>query len=159
MYLPKCAIAAGVAGTLAIACGSPATVDLEAEAQAVRERSRQWAAAVAAKDMNAIMDVYAPDAVQMVTNAPSAAGHAAIRSWFESWLMEPGVSNAFSGEKVEVASSGDMAYERGTYRFTMDTAQGPVEDVGKYLTLWKKVDGRWVAAIDIANSDLPAPRS
>jgi uncharacterized protein (TIGR02246 family) len=155
----KCAVIVTVAAAVATACVAPPKVDLEAEAKAVRERSRQWEAAVDAKDLDAIMGFYTADAVEMPANGAAAVGHDAIRSWFESWLMEPGVSDTFSGEMVEVAASGDMAYERGTYRFAMDTPRGRIEDVGKYLTLWKKIDGQWLVAVDIANSDLPAPGS
>ena len=38
---------------------------------------------------------------------------------------------------------------------TQDSPRGATEDVGKYLTVWKKVDGKWQVAVDAANSDRP----
>ena len=61
----------------------------------------------------------------------------------------------FETADVQVAASGDMAVERGTYRFTQDSPRGVTEDVGKYVTVWKKVDGTWQVAMDAANSDRP----
>lgn len=31
--------------------------------------------------------------------------------------------------------------------------------MGKYVTVWKKIDDTWYAAVDIANSDLPLPET
>ena len=32
----------------------------------------------------------------------------------------------------------------------------PLTDTGKYVVVWRKIDGKWKAAADIFNSDLPA---
>jgi ketosteroid isomerase-like protein len=103
------------------------------------------------------MAFYADDAVQMPAHGPMLEGRDAIRAWILSWLAEPGVSNAFAAETVEVAACGDMAYERGTYRSSRETPEGSTHDVGTYLTVWKKIEGMWYATVDIANSDLPLP--
>ncbi len=132
-------------------------VDTRAEANAIRELDRRWQAAVAARDIEATLSFYAPDAVEMPANTPTIVGQEAIRKWFESWLLDPNVSNTFSPEVIEVAASGDLAYDRGTYQFAMDTPEGRVEDVGKYVLIWKKIDGEWKAIADISNSDKPLP--
>lgn len=140
-----------------IGCTRTPRVDTRAEADAIRELDRQWQAALDAKDVEACLSFYAPDAVEMPANASAIVGREAIREWFESWLPDPNVSNSFAPEVIEVAASGDLAYERGTYHFVMDTPEGRVEDTGKYLMIWKKIDREWKAIADIGNSDLPLP--
>ncbi|HTA95878.1 MAG TPA: DUF4440 domain-containing protein, partial [Verrucomicrobiae bacterium] len=57
--------------------------------------------------------------------------------------------------KVEVARSGDLAYDTGAYSFTRNDASGkPVTATGKYLVVWKKqADGKWKVIQDIDNRD------
>ncbi|PYP70107.1 MAG: ketosteroid isomerase, partial [Gemmatimonadetes bacterium] len=59
--------------------------------------------------------------------------------------------------KVLVSSAGDVAHMTGSYRFGMDGPKGQrIEDVGKYVMTWTKVNGEWKATLDIFNSDKPA---
>jgi uncharacterized protein (TIGR02246 family) len=144
-------------GVVASGCAkpAPAPVDLAAEERAIREAGKAWLAAEVAKDVPKIASFYAEDAIEMPSNTPLMEGRAAIEQWYQAWLTPAGVAMTFETEEVVVAASGDIAYERGTYRFTQDSPRGATEDVGKYLTIWKKVDGTWQVAIDAANSDRP----
>ena len=58
---------------------------------------------------------------------------------------------------TSVAQSGDLAYETGVNRMMFTTPQGDVLDVGKYLAVWKKVDGVWYVAALSFTSDARAP--
>lgn len=138
-------------------CAPVPPVDTAAEAKAIHELSRRWNEAVIAKDIEAATSYFAIDGMLMPQNAEVLVGREAIRQWFEGWATDPNISNSFKGDVVEVASSGDIAYERGTYRFAMETAEGPIEDEGKYVVIWKKVEGEWKAILDISNSSLPLP--
>ncbi len=45
----------------------------------------------------------------------------------------------------------------GTYRVNVPLNDGTKkEDHGKYLTVWKRVDAKWLIAADAWSSDLPA---
>ncbi len=136
-------------------CASVPRVDTEAEAQAIRELSRQWLAVFTAKDIDATMTYYAPGAIQMPANSPSLVGKESIRDWYELWLPNPAVTSTFEPEIIEVAASGDLAYDRGVYHFSMETPEGTIEDHGKYLIIWKKIDGQWKTLLDISNSNEP----
>jgi len=140
---------------LLIGCANPPQVDLSAEADAIRELDRQWQAAVEAKDVEGVLSFYAPNAVKMDPNAPALVGKEHFREAFEVWLPLPEVSNAFEPDVIEVSASGDMAWDRGTYQFRMETPEGVVEDVGKYLMVWEKIDGEWKVVAECGNSDLP----
>ena len=73
-------------------------------------------------------------------------------------LTNPGAAISWKATKVEVATSGDLAYVSGTYEERMTDASGKtVNDRGKYLEVWEKqADGTWKVVADIWNSDLPA---
>ena len=141
--------------TLSLGCWRATQVDLQAEAATIHALSRQWQAAVNARDLDACLEFYAPGAVEMQPNSPAIMGLPAIRAWFETGLLQPGITNSFAPDTIEVAASGDLAYDRGTYRFAMETPSGRVEDVGKYLMIWRKIDGEWKVEVDISNSDQP----
>jgi uncharacterized protein (TIGR02246 family) len=145
-----------VAATVGVTgCRCESGVDLQAEAETIRALDRQWQAAVDAKDVTAAAAVFAPDGIVMPANGPMIVGREGIEMWFSEWLVSPEVSNSFAPDVIEVAASGDLAHDRGSYRFVMDTPEGRIEDVGKYVVVWKKIDGEWLAALDISNSDLP----
>ena len=60
---------------------------------------------------------------------------------------------------THVAASGNVAYEAGTYQYTI-AAPGaqPVMDRGKYVVGFRKdSDGKWRMAHDAFNSDMPCP--
>ncbi len=61
-----------------------------------------------------------------------------------------GFSSTRSG--TEMAAGGGLAFEHGVNRFQVQTADGPVEVLGKYLAVWRKqADGWKVAALAITN--------
>jgi len=140
---------------ITIAHAQTAEVDTRAEAEKISELSDAWQKAVATRNIDACTTFYAPDAVEMLANAPIVEGSEAIYEWFADWIFDTTVTNTFQSDVIEVASSGDLAYERGTWHFVMDTEEGPIEDYGKYVVVWKKIDGDWKVIIDISNSDLP----
>jgi len=126
-------------------------------ANAVRQASRHWLTAEIAKDIPTIVSFYADDAVEMPSNTPAIRGRNAIRDWYQQWLTPAGVSMVFATTGVAVAQSCDLAVEQGTYKFTQSSPRGSTVDAGKYVTVWKKVGGKWLVAIDTATSDQPCP--
>ena len=138
--------------------GIGSAMNAQADEQAIREADRQWVAAVAARDLDRTVGVDAPNALFMAPNAPQAAGTAAIRSAWAGLFQLPNLSLSFAPTSIRVSRDGTMAYDVGTYSFGFDGPQGRVNDRGKYLVVWEKVNGQWKVAADMFNSDLPAGR-
>jgi uncharacterized protein (TIGR02246 family) len=140
-----------------IGCTRTPAVDTRAEADALRNIEVQWLAATKTRDIDKIVSLYAPDAVAMDANVPICVGHEAIRKLFESWLADTLVSKTLSDtvDAVEVSVSGDLAYTRGTSRYSRNTSKGLVDEMDKWVTIYKKIDGKWRAIVDIGNSDKP----
>jgi uncharacterized protein (TIGR02246 family) len=79
-------------------------------AQAIRELSRQWVAAVATKDPAAVVKFYTDDGVLLPQGAALAEGHDAIAKVWRGYFDLRDFSLTFSPTKINVSSSGDMAY-------------------------------------------------
>lgn len=139
------------------ACAAPAdqadqapAVDVAAEAAAVEAVSMQWMAAAQARDLAAVTALFADDAVLFDQNEGSIEGLAAIRADIEgSWAQNPDFALSWSTTSVQVASSGDMAWERGAWTYDPDGAGEATEMTGEYVTIYEKVDGAWKVASDI----------
>jgi ketosteroid isomerase-like protein len=132
------------------------TVDLKAEADAIRSLEDQWTAAILAKDIDKISGYYAPDAVSMPDNRPISIGRDSIRKELVSVLSDTTtIAETYSAviETIEVSASGNLAYVRGSERFSKKTPNGPVENVRKWIDIWKKTEGEWKCIVSIANSD------
>ncbi|HEY1804298.1 MAG TPA: DUF4440 domain-containing protein [Terracidiphilus sp.] len=128
----------------------------EAELRALDE---QWSATAGRNHLDGTVAFYADDAVLLPPNAPIATDKKSIR---ESWagLLGPNTSVSWKWTKVEVAESGELGYIYGTYKLSIGASggSGPVNDVGKFLEVWKKQpSGNWKCIVDTYNSDLPVP--
>ncbi|MFN2398628.1 MAG: DUF4440 domain-containing protein [Gemmatimonadaceae bacterium] len=145
-------VALGLSG-----CATAPRVDPQTEEQAIRDLGRQWQQAAASKDVAAIMRMYAPDAVFAPPNMALAKDSDAIRAAWAGLFEYPNLSLTFGPTRIEVAQSGDLAYETGTYRLAFDGPQGRVEDEGNYAVAWKKVGGQWKAVSDVVTSSKPLP--
>ena len=127
--------------------------ELEAE---VRARSEAVVAAEMAGDYETAVTFFAPDAIIQVANAPQIQGRDALLELYEAIL---GTTLEFEGTTTDIvpAASGDLAYEYGINRMVFETPDGPVEDMGKYLLIWRKIDGEWFVAAIAVSSDVPPP--
>ena len=133
-----------------------ASVDAVAEEQAIRGQVARWHDLIKAKDAAAIAQLYTEDGAFMPPNAAIAKGREAIEQNWAGLIGTPGFDLAITPAQIIVSSSGDMALDRGTYRLVVAPDGEEMVDDGKYVVVWRKVDGEWKAAADIINSDLPA---
>ena len=132
-------------------------VDTAAIKASIDSLNKVFTAAVAARDTDAVTNCYADDARLMPANEPRSDGHQAIRASWARFLSMPGLSLNIATSDVMVASAGDMAVDVGSYTMQMQGPKGPIEDVGKYVTVFKKTDGQWKIVVDTFNSDKPLP--
>ncbi len=138
---------------LVAACATTPRVDRASEEQRIRELSQRQMAAAQAKDAAAMATFYADDAVFMGANQATLRGRDAIRRGMEGMFALPNLAFSFTPTTIQVAESGDIAYETGTYRFGADMPGGRLDDAGKYLTIWRKIGGEWRIVADMNNSD------
>ncbi len=142
---------------LAAGCNQAPPLDLKAAEDAIRAGAAAQLKAAQALDASSVVTAYSADATLMPPNEPSASDPASILKAWQGMLV-PGTQVNWSSSKIEVAASGDIAYDQGTYAVSTPGPDGkPINDKGKYLAVSKKqADGSWKLVEDIWNSDLPA---
>jgi ketosteroid isomerase-like protein len=136
----------------------PAAVDLKAEADSVRALEDQWTAANQMKNIDKVVVLLSTEFVGMPPNSSRMIGIDSLRKSMVTFFADSTLlweSYKFTCDKIEVATSGDLAYVYGTQTMTVKTPKGPVEDVGKGVDIWKKENGKWKAVLSIWNSDKP----
>lgn len=139
---------------VASGCAAKApAVDTAAEAQAVRDRSAEWLKLAQAKDAAAIATgVYTADAVTMF-DGQIRKGAAEIQAGMEAETAAmPNSTISWTTSDVRVSSSGDMAWETGSWNFDPDGDGEQPSMSGEFITVWTKVDGVWRAAADAGTS-------
>jgi len=128
--------------------------DGAAEERTIRGLEKQWVQAVAAKDTTAIGNVYAEDGEFLPPGTPRVSGRAAVRSAWAALLKAPNLSLTFESSKVVVSSAGDLAIATGPYKLGMDGPKGQrIEDAGKFVEAWTRVNGEWKVLGNIFNTD------
>jgi uncharacterized protein (TIGR02246 family) len=144
------------------ACGSepqkpaPPPDTRKADEAAIRAASADWSKATQARDLDKFVSFYADDAVYFVSNGALVKGKDKIKMAWQPTLASQGTTLSFDTTYVEVARSGDLAYEYGTYTIVTEAKKGkPTEEKGKYVVVWKKQPGgTWKAVADIGNVGL-----
>lgn len=69
--------------------------------------------------------------------------------------MTPGFQLERTPLRIEVAPSGDLATEVGTYRVRFGAGNKQSEGRGTYMTAWRKVNGDWQTASYMWNRSTP----
>ena len=141
-------LSAGYCEPAGLSDADKAAIDSVAvQALAIANGSKDWMAYAGA--------YYAEDGIMMPPDAAPVHGVEAIAAVFAA--MPPFADLAF--ETLDIQGSSHMAYVRGKYTVVwMVPGMDPMPDEGSYLEIWKRqADGSWRVAMDVFNSDLPAP--
>jgi len=123
-------------------------------AQAVDEA---WRKAITANDLNAIIAVYAEDAVMWLPDAPEAKGREAIRKSYAG-LLDANTVTAASLANTHYQTSGNLSVGWGNFTLTLSPKAGgnPVTLSGRFSVIARKEGGMWVYVVDHASAH-PAP--
>ena len=140
---------------LAAGCSVTPKVDPIAEMHAIRALDSRFSAAVARLDVVGTAALYAPDATILPPGLPAVHGADAIRTMLASLFTAPGLSITLRPQRIDIAAAGDLATDQGEVEVGMNTAEGPVIEVSKYLEVWRKVDGEWKLMYDTWNANEP----
>jgi uncharacterized protein (TIGR02246 family) len=146
---------------LALALGFPLYADAGQpnDEQTIREIDAVWSQALSNRDLEKVMSNYAEDASFLPPDEPIVYGRARIREWFAKRVALPGYSATFAPTMVVVSRSGDMAYEIGTFRVSVNDESGNrITSTGKHLVTWQKREGQWKVAAESINRDSPNVR-
>lgn len=118
---------------------------------AIQEIENQWADALNKKDIDALMALYADDAASLQDGAPTLRGKAAIQAQQEKDFAAPPKYASISFQTQDVYGTPDEVTEVGTS--SMKDAAGKETGTGKYMAVFRKIDGRYKCIREIYNSD------
>lgn len=104
-------------------------------------------------DAKACADVFTDDGAVLPDNAPALNGKAAIADYFQDNVNR---NLVYDTQSTLSMVSGDLAFEQGTYR-VRNIAEGRDVEVGKYLNIFKNVNGEWKIYRNIWNTDAATP--
>jgi ketosteroid isomerase-like protein len=99
---------------------------------------------------------YDERAVLLPPGAPAVYGRAAIRAFFANMMPEATKDGLEFTLDAHPAGGfrGDLGWASGTY--VLKDKTGHVLETGKYLSVSRKKDGKWLYVRDTWNSDGPA---
>lgn len=125
-----------------------------ADEAAIRAQSASWEKAYNGGDAKAVAALYAEDALLLPPGASGVRGRAAILEFFAKDVAGSKAAGAVFAlnPKTDVGVSGNMGWESGTYKVTV---KGAVVETGKFLSVSRKKDGKWLYIRDTWNADTP----
>ena len=148
---------------LLVGCATPPkapAVDLAAEKAAIERLIADQLAAnnhPGEAGADGYVSVASEDLVLLPPNGQRLDGRQAVREWALQFTSSAEFSVTYEATRIEVATSGDLAYAIGTYEFSLkDAAGNAVTDRGKFMDGFRKrADGSWTMTVIAFNSDLP----
>lgn len=126
-------------------------LDLSVVKAEIQAFENEWAKLLNEKNLDALMAMYADDAVSMPPNAPMLVGKEAIRATQEADMSEMEAGQMFSFETMDVYGGGDTFTEIG--KSAIKDASGAVKSTGKYIVVFKKIDGKYMVVREMYGSD------
>ena len=121
-------------------------IDMKAERASIRRHMEAVEAAENGRDEEAFLATVVDDVILQWPGQPEIVGKEAARAWFRG-AMASFVSSHETILQIEVAASGDVAWQRGTYVTTYEGPEGRMEMEGKYLDVLRKVNGEWLSVV------------
>jgi uncharacterized protein (TIGR02246 family) len=96
-------------------------------------------------DVDAMLEEMIDDPLLHVCGVPPVKGQDALRQLYREFF-KTFVSTNITSQQIYVSSSGDMAWEYGAYVNEFQGPDGRINEAGKYLGIYHKVDGKWKGA-------------
>ena len=145
-------VMAGALVALAACTQEPAK---QSEEKAVRDQTAKLSTLIASRDAAGIAALYADDGVFMPPNAPEVKGKDDLTKSWQAMLDTPGFSYQLTSDTLVVASSGDLATDKGHYAYSASGGGSAVSDKGKSVLSWVKRNGEWKILAQAYSSDAP----
>ena len=126
--------------------------DLAATRELIAQQNQHFTEAHITGDVAAIDAMFAPDARSYPPGAPAAIGLPAIHALTVDFLRA-GITE-FHEETTAFYGNAEYAIDEGIYVLRYG---GGVTERGKYVNVWKQVNGTWRIQANIWNTDPPVP--
>ena len=121
--------------------------------EAIWAADEVFMAAYGRGDAAGVAALYTEGGQLLPPNADFVIGREAIQAFWQG-VMDAGIASA-EIEILEVEAHGETAIEVST--FALHAQDGTELDAGKFIVIWKHVEGEWKLHRDIFNSSRPVP--
>jgi uncharacterized protein (TIGR02246 family) len=141
--------------------GAPSAPDAtgrSADDKAIRDLAARWQQALLDRDADVQASMFAGDGVSYHDGQEPLVGPAAIRAWeSRSKASHPKATITATTDAILIAEAGDIAVQTGEGKLTNLGGNGEDRKVHRqrFVTVWKKVNGAWKVAHDIAVNVTP----
>jgi ketosteroid isomerase-like protein len=156
--MKKTILTSGILLALLVAPALNAWSQSEEEIKTKIEKiNSKMAEAMVAGEYEKTLGLYAEDAISLPSYQPMLKGIEEIKKSSEEMAKSGSKVKSFEAHTKKVKICGDMVIEIGKYRISMEMPgmPDPVEDHGKYITIWEKQsDGSLKIKIDTWNTDV-----
>jgi uncharacterized protein (TIGR02246 family) len=139
-----------------LACVLGLAASRAAAEEGAKSLDASWVNAMKAGDVNAVVALYAPDAVLWLPDAPEARGEKAIRATYAGMLGAYTVADASLTNAV-YHPYGDVSIQWGNFTLVLKPKAGGQNVVmkGRFMSAAKKSDGQWRYIADHASAEPP----
>ena len=132
------------------------TAQPTSEDHAIRRLDAQWGDAASRYDLEAVVALYAPHGSLLWPGAEAVHGTGGIRTAWTTQMFNQfqGLKLEFTPERIDFSQADDLAIDFGKVALSYDDPKkGRVNEVAKYLVVWKKIDGAWKVLYDSYNAN------
>jgi ketosteroid isomerase-like protein len=143
-----------VAWVSAVSGLAQAATPKSADEASIRAQTTAWGKAYNGGDAKGVAAQYADDALLLPPGAPGVKGRTAILDYFTKDIAASKAAGVVFvlPDRTDVGVSGTMGWESGTYKVTV---KGAVVETGKFLSVSRKINGKWQYIRDTWNADAP----
>jgi uncharacterized protein (TIGR02246 family) len=120
-------------------------IDIQAEKLEIERLIERVEAAENRHDVDAMLEEMIEDPLLHLCGLPPVQGQEAVRQLYHGFF-EVFVSTDITSQQIHVCPAGEMAWDQGAYVNTLKGPEGEIQEEGKYLGVYHKVDGRWKGA-------------
>jgi ketosteroid isomerase-like protein len=118
----------------------------------IEEKNDAFAKAFVTGDSASVVNAYTEDGKIFPPNSDAVIGRSAIAAMISQYLKY-GIKK-FHDETTSLYGNEDNLIEEGTY--FMGDDKGNTIDKGKYIDVWRKINGDWKIYSNMFNSSIPA---
>lgn len=123
----------------------------ESAASDLHHARQELTTSLARRDASSAASAYAEDARLLPPLVDLVEGREQIRAYWQA-----GVDSGITGvvmEAFDCVELGAVAYEHGRYSISMAPSRRRVVERGRYITVHRLIDGRWLRAVEMFTSD------
>ncbi|MDX1701158.1 MAG: DUF4440 domain-containing protein [Melioribacteraceae bacterium] len=121
----------------------------------VNQNNQKFMTSIMEDNLEGYLSCYTDDAIVMLPFMAPIKGKYALTAHWHNNMSRGGLVESADVTTLDIWSSGDLIYERGSYQITFKKHEGKPRVVyGSYFSIWQKQkDGSYKMKYDISNLD------